>query len=99
MKAFDIGPLEFEKVAGLVSAHAVCAEAKQRLLELAPGGDYTDATRLLTDTDEAVSILRKLSGPPIRGVVNVAAAVKRAGDVYKRQSRGGCGAGCVNFPF
>ena len=36
MKAFDIGPLEFEKVAGLVSAHAVCAEAKQRLLELAP---------------------------------------------------------------
>lgn len=79
MKAFDIGLLEFEKVAGLVSAHAVCAEAKQRLLELAPGGDYTDATRLLTDTDEAVSILRKLSSPPICGVVNVAAAVKRAG--------------------
>lgn len=79
MNMFDLLPLEFSKVATIVSSHAVCADAKKRLIELAPSGERSDAVRLLTDTDEAVTILRKLQSPPIRGVHDVGGPARRAG--------------------
>ncbi len=70
--------LEFDKITGRLAQGAVCAGTRDRCLELTPGDDIYEVTRLIAQTTEAENLIIKKGAPPISPIKNAKAAAMRA---------------------
>lgn len=70
--------LEFNKIKEMLSAHAVCVEAKERASALLPVTDIYEAQKLLNLTGEAEMLIIKKGSPAISPVRNITPACKRS---------------------
>ena len=70
--------LELDKVLALLAARTSCEDAAALALELRPAENIDDARLLLTQTDDACSLMSKFGAPSFYGLKNVVNPLRRA---------------------
>ena len=70
--------LEFNIITDRLADEAVCMETAEKCRALMPSVDIYEAQHLLSQTDEAESLIIKKGAPPISPVRNIVSALKRS---------------------
>lgn len=70
--------LEYDKILKIVAEYASSSPGKELVMQMTPSTDRTKVQRLLSETDDAVSMLIKKGNPPLSGIHDMKAAVVRA---------------------
>ena len=70
--------LEFNIITDRLADEAVCMETAEKCRTLMPSVDIYEAQHLLSQTEEAESLIIKKGAPPISPVRNIVSALKRS---------------------
>jgi len=70
--------LELDKILKLLAAETACDDAAELALQLTPSTSLTEVQRILTDTDEAHTLLARFGAPSFGGLKNVTNSLRRA---------------------
>ncbi|WP_442871510.1 endonuclease MutS2 [Caproiciproducens sp.] len=70
--------LELDKILKLLAAETACEDAAELAVRLTPSVSLTEVQRLLTDTDEAHSLMARFGAPSFGGLKNVTNSLRRA---------------------
>lgn len=70
--------LELDKILKLLAAETACEDAAELAVRLTPSVSLSEVQRLLTDTDEAHSLMARFGAPSFGGLKNVTNSLRRA---------------------
>ena len=74
----NLKALELERVLEMLAREATCDDAKELALKLKPVNDIDEAQLLLSQTEDAYSLLARFGAPSFSGLKNVNNALSRA---------------------
>ena len=70
--------LELDKILKLLAAETACDDAAELALQLVPSVSLSEVQRLLTETDEAHTLMARFGAPSFSGLKNVTNSLRRA---------------------
>ena len=74
----NLKALELDRVLEMLAREATCDDAKELALKLKPVNDIDEAKLLLSQTEDAYSLLARFGAPSFSGLKNVNNALSRA---------------------